>query len=63
MEKTVQFVLDKTTPGALRYQEVDDKGNPRKRDVEGAVINTLYIRKSSMKGEPKKLTVIVKIAE
>ena len=41
----VRFKLEKETKGALRYQEVDDKGEP----IEQAwsKIGTFYIRKSA----------------
>jgi hypothetical protein len=41
----VRFKLEKETKGALRYQEVDDKGEP----IEQAwvKIGILYVRKSA----------------
>ena len=49
--------LAKTTPGALRYQEVNAEGG----DMEikdGAKVGTLYIRKSALDGDqPKQITV------
>lgn len=55
---TVTFQLLSDTKGAQRYQEVDDKGNPRTGDSDGAVIGSLYLRKMALaklnKGTPKK---------
>jgi hypothetical protein len=41
----VRFKLEKETEGALRYQEVDDKGEVMEQ--AGAKIGTLYMRKSA----------------
>ena len=41
----VRFKLEKETKGALRYQEVDDKGKPIEQ--AWAKIGTFYIRKSA----------------
>ena len=41
----VRFKLEKETKGALRYQEVDDKGEPIEQ--AWAKIGTFYIRKSA----------------
>jgi hypothetical protein len=41
----VRFKLEKETKGALRYQEVDDKGEVIEQ--AWAKIGTLYIRKSA----------------
>jgi hypothetical protein len=41
----VRFKLEKETKGALRYQEVDDKGEPIEQ--AWAKINSFYIRKSA----------------
>lgn len=58
MKTTVSFVLDKTTPGAVRYQEVNAEGLPLKNDAAGAKINTLYLRKHWMGGNiPQKVTI------
>ena len=58
MTKTVKFKLEKLTPGALRYAEVDETGNPVKGDVNGALIGSLYLRKAAMGNDvPKQFTV------
>lgn len=57
MEITLRFKLEKTTPGALRYQELGDDGLPKKIE-NGAKVGTLYVRKSAVDGdEPKMLEV------
>lgn len=48
------FELRNETPGALRYQEMDDKGNVKKGDANGAVVDTLYLRKAAMNGKVMK---------
>ena len=56
---TVKFVMEKATPGTIRFQEVDDNGTPRKAN-DGAVVGTLYIRKTALGSEvPQKLTVTI----
>ena len=56
---TVYFSFEKETPGAVRYQEVDGRGNIIKIN-DGAAISTLYVRKSALKGKiPERLTVTV----
>lgn len=65
------FSLEKETPGALRYLEIDSDGTPLKNDVSGAHIGTLYIRKWIMNGSlkfnggkvPDKLVVDVQPAK
>ena len=57
---SAQFVLERETKGALRYQEVDDKGQPI--EVVAAKIGTLYIRKTAFEAGgdvPKRLKVTV----
>jgi hypothetical protein len=41
----IRFKLERETKGALRYQEVDDKGDPIEQ--AWAKIGTLYVRKSA----------------
>ena len=54
-----RFKLERETPGALRYEEVDDSN----RKVEdGKVIGTLYLRKSSFKGMYPPKIIVVTIA-
>lgn len=60
---TVKFALEYDTKGAVRFVEVDDKGNPKKTDNENAVIGTLYFRKKGAKlngNLPKGATLEVK---
>jgi hypothetical protein len=57
---TARFKLEKETKGAVRYQEVDDKGEPVEQIW--AAIGSLYLRKTSFgRGAtyPATLKVIV----
>jgi hypothetical protein len=57
---SAEFVLERETKGALRYQEVDDKGQPV--ETVWAKIGTLYIRKTAFERgtePPNRLTVTV----
>jgi hypothetical protein len=57
MKITIPFAFERETPGAIRYQEVDQKGAPRKNDLQKAVIGTLYLRKAQIDGAaPSTLT-------
>lgn len=52
------FKFKNDTKGALRYDEVDEKGNVRAGDADGAFVGTLYLRKAALKGKvPKELTI------
>ena len=55
------FILKNETPGALRYQEVDEyDGSVKKGDAAGAIIDTLYLRKAGMQGKVmKKFKVVI----
>lgn len=55
----VKFKLERETTGAFRYQEVDDNGNPLQL-TGGALIGTLYLRKSEMPARWTELEVSVK---
>jgi len=60
----VRFKLEKETKGALRYQEVDEKGEGI--EAPGAKIGILYIRKSAFErgtAWPQELRVTVEAAE
>lgn len=55
----VTMTLEKETPGAIRYQEVDAKGGVVTM-AEGAKIGTLYMRKVAFgKAVPKSISVTV----
>lgn len=57
---TVRFVHEKDTSGAVRYQEVNDKGEVVKQQ-DGAAVGQFYLRKSALKGSaPKKLVLTIK---
>jgi len=54
-----QFALEKTTPGAIRYQQIGADGK-KFSIAEGAPVGTLYMRKSAFAGDPpEKLTVSI----
>lgn len=56
---TMFFAWAKETPGTHQYHEVDAKGHALKADT-GAVIGTLYVRKSALNGvKPERLEVTV----
>lgn len=59
MQITAKFVLDRETKGAVRYQEVNDKGEP---ETVFHSIGTLYLRKTAFgrgNGLPREITVTV----
>jgi len=60
----VSFQFERETKGAVRFQEVDDKGNVLSMG-DGAKIGTLYIRKSAFNGEgtPKKIQLAVTVQD
>ncbi len=54
-ELVVNFKLEKTTPGALRYQETkSDKDLTPVEIGKGAKVGTLYVRKTAVDGEEPK---------
>ena len=55
----VSFAFDRSTAGAHRFNEVDKDGNEVKPGDAGAVVGTLYVRKSAMADAPKTLTVTI----
>lgn len=55
----VSFSLERETKGALRYQEVNDLGQPITQP-DHYMIGTLYVRKHVFRGErPKFLNITV----
>lgn len=61
--KTLTFKLRNETKGALRYEEMDERGLPRIKDENGQVIGSLYLRKSAMNGNvPQRLQVKIEAA-
>jgi hypothetical protein len=59
-----RFKLDKETKGALRYQEVDEKGEAIEQ--AWAKIGTLYVRKSTFErgaAFPQMLRVTIETAD
>lgn len=62
MSFVVNMVLERDTKGAVRYQEVDEKGG-NKDIAQGARIGTLYIRKSAFDGKPIPKAIEVTINE
>lgn len=57
---TVNFIFERATKGAVRFQEVDAKGM-HKDAYNGAVVGTLYIRKDNMPGIENCKTVTLEI--
>lgn len=59
-ELKVKFAFEKSTAGAHRFQEVDKDGNTLTTN-DGAMIGTLYLRKSGVGDTaPKGLEVTIK---
>ena len=56
----LNYVLEKTTPGAVRYMQVDDSGQQLKG--EDAMAGTIYFRKKQLGDAPQKLKVTVEAA-
>lgn len=54
MRKTVVCRLEKTTPGAFQYKQIDREGEPVKGDRDGQVIGNLYLRKAAIGGRPPR---------
>ena len=53
---SVEFSLEKETPGSLRFQET--KSGKVVKVADGAKIGTLYVRKDALNGKvPEKLKV------
>jgi hypothetical protein len=64
MNLEIRLKLEKETKGALRYQEVDEKGEPIEQ--ASAKVGTLYLRKSSIEHGapfPKALRVTVEMMD
>ena len=64
--KTVTFVIERETTGALRYAESDAKGKPidlkGPKGMDAAVVGTLYIRKAALDGKmPKSLSITINV--
>lgn len=56
---TLNFVMAKQTPGTFVFQEVDADGNAKKAS-DGAVVGSLYTRKTAWGDNvPQKLTVTI----
>lgn len=59
MQLKATFVLEKQTPGAIRFMEVDDAGQKLKTS-DGAKIGTIYVRKTALGDTvPQKISVII----
>lgn len=59
MKTVVKMILEKETPGAVRYQEVNDNG--QKVDDAVAMLRQTYIRKLAFNGGaiPKAITITI----
>lgn len=53
--------LDRTTPGALLYKEIGDKGQPL--DMRDSAIGSLYIRKASEIGKKHPPFITIEVLE
>jgi hypothetical protein len=58
----VHYALEKTTPGAVRYMQVDETGKQLKGDEDGALAATIYFRKKALGDAPQKLKITVEAA-
>jgi hypothetical protein len=63
----IQFILERETKGALRFQEVDANDKPLESPDDGA-IGTLYVRKAFIAGldlpdTPQSCTVTIRFHE
>lgn len=57
--KTLNFVMAKQTPGTFVFQEVDADGNAKKAS-DGAVVGSLYTRKTAWGASvPQRLSVTI----
>jgi hypothetical protein len=63
MDRKLTFILDKETPGALRYRELDERTNTPYPQLNspGCVLGQIYIRKSELNGGQiqKFLTIVL----
>jgi len=59
------FVLRNETKGALRYEECNESSLEPKSINQGALIGTLYVRKSAVPNgaQPRALTIEVNFVE
>lgn len=58
---TAKFKLDRETKGAVRYQEVDDQGNP---ETVYHSVGTLYVRKTAFPrgtAVPNEITLTLEV--
>lgn len=61
MEVACEFVLDKLTPGAIRFKQTTENGKPVGPASDDKLIGALYFRKARVEGAiPEKVTCIVK---
>ena len=57
----IKMKFDRETKGAIRYQEVDDKGKPVEQ--ANAMVGTLYTRKARWNGVwPQAILVTIETA-
>jgi hypothetical protein len=60
MKKQIACRFGKFTKGAVQYKQVDQTGEPIKRDREGLVVGNIYLRKAAIRGKPPvKITVTI----
>ena len=70
MKININMVLERTTKGALRYQEVNLSGRPLGMASQETVIGTLYLRKWGLQTQgvregyyPNNITVVIEIPD
>jgi hypothetical protein len=60
MRKRVVCQFLNNTEGALRFREIDNRGNFIRGDAEGAFVGDIYLRKAAIpKDAPDKIIVTV----
>jgi len=60
VKSELKFRLERETKGAVRYQEINEQGQP---EVNYA-IGTLYVRKSALEGRiPQGLTLLITVED
>ena len=60
MRERVICRLEKKTPGALQYKQINAAGEPIRRDKDGQLVGNMYLRKAAIRGRvPEKITVTI----
>ncbi len=62
--RTIHFTLLSTTPGALKYQEINpETGATLRQNDDGCACGTLYLRKKEFPSHPTYLRVVVESSD